>query len=122
MLNTYNTRNVSEHVSVNKTVHEHRAPTDASIALFKEVEEKALKSVIDKIVINDNIFNFKIVKFKDFALDLIKVHYEFSLNGKVFNGIIKNGDAWLSDQDVLDTIYKKLADEIALQLVITLKR
>jgi len=46
-----NTR--TELVPYNKTVHEHRAPTDESVALLREFEKKAEDMVYERFVVHD---------------------------------------------------------------------
>lgn len=40
------------------TVHEHKAPTDESIRLYQEIEEKAFQNILHRIQVNDNALNF----------------------------------------------------------------
>jgi neutral trehalase len=53
MLDKYFIQRGPSHVTHNTTVHEHRAPTDQSVELLQEMQEKALKSVVDTIVLRD---------------------------------------------------------------------
>jgi len=47
------------HVSHSTTVHEHRAPTDKSVELLKEFEEKAMAKIVETIVIRDTLVEGK---------------------------------------------------------------
>lgn len=45
-------------VHTTKTVHEHRAPTDQSIRLLREMEEKARDSILDVIYVKNNLIEY----------------------------------------------------------------
>lgn len=70
----------------NINVHEHKAPTDDSVRLLKEMEEKALDDVVLKISeVRQNRFSFNIwfVRFAD--LDMFPkgmMYIRFNCNGK----------------------------------------
>lgn len=66
---------------VTKTVHEHRAPTDDSIRLAKEYEEKAWKSVTDRILVDVPEIEAKVVICeKDYASREKRIL--FTVNGR----------------------------------------
>lgn len=69
-------------------ITENRAPTDASIALFAEMREKAFKSIVDTIVVNDNTFNFKACVF-NFPGELTeKLVFSLTINGCEIKGSV----------------------------------
>ena len=48
--------------SPEKIYHEEkRAPTDQSIQLAKEYEEKILRSILEKVLVHDNLFEYTVV-------------------------------------------------------------
>lgn len=63
LFSTHTTTNTHTETVVpyEKTVHEYRAPTDESIKLYKEMEEKIYSSIIEKTYI-DNIIKASILK------------------------------------------------------------
>ena len=44
----------TEHVPYEKSIVEHRAPTDDSIRIWEEMKEKAYKSILGSIELRDN--------------------------------------------------------------------
>ncbi len=66
----------------NVTVHEHKAPTDKSVELLNELEEKARKNIVYKTKIEQNYLKAIAIYYTD---DLItnRIHFyiKFKLNG-----------------------------------------
>ena len=77
-------------VPYEKTVNINRAPTDESVKLLKEFEEKAVENIIDKIHVNDNNIN-GLVLVKQIQLNPFnhKFYWKFTLNGKEYRGEIE---------------------------------
>lgn len=75
-----NTR--TEHVSLTTTVHEHRAPTDESVRLLKEMEEKAERKLVESIHVGDTLVECVIHVWQDHASDCTRVRAVFKINGK----------------------------------------
>lgn len=68
--------------SVNVTVNEHRATTDASIQMLNEFQSKSQKNIIDSVLLEDNIFKASLISFQDdVVFDQIIIHIQFLLNG-----------------------------------------
>lgn len=68
--------------SIHATVHEHRAPTDASVKLLNEMEQAARDKIEKSIRVGDTSFECVIHTQLDHINDQIKVAAIFSLNGK----------------------------------------
>lgn len=62
--------------------HEHRAPTDESIKLLVEFEEKARARVIDAYVTKSNDLHGAVIRERCPERDEIVFIYRFDLNGK----------------------------------------
>ena len=77
-------------VPYEKTVNINRAPTDQSVKLLKEFEEKAVENIIDKIHVNDNNIN-GLVLVKQIQLNPFnhKFYWKFTLNGKEYRGDVE---------------------------------
>jgi hypothetical protein len=83
----------TEHVpyekTVNTNINEHRAPTDKSVELLKEFQDKAKDTLVEHIYLDDNVFKARI--------DVMDLEYghtreyrlHFKLNGKEFKDVIK---------------------------------
>ena len=105
-------------VQTNTTIHEHRAPTDESIKLFKEMQDKAFTSVISNIEVETNIFTGKIVCFNrnyyngyDYQLIFI-----FNLGNERFE-IKENIDEFefrvLNKENLIEKLFEKVSFVIA---------
>lgn len=68
-------------------VHEHRAPTDASVKLLSEMEEKAIQRVVASAVINDNDLTFGYLVLRH-SVDSwgYQIRWFFKLNGRDIKG------------------------------------
>ena len=67
---------------VTQTVHEHRAPTDESVALLKEMEKEAREKIIDTIRLEGNGFECVVVsEFSAATMDTC-LRAAFILNGR----------------------------------------
>jgi hypothetical protein len=66
-----------------QTVHEHRAPTDDSVKLLREMEETSKESIIGSVLIEDNTLNGLVVIFNMQPMVMARVAYiRFTFNGK----------------------------------------
>lgn len=102
----------------NVTINEHRAPTDESIKIYSEMVEKSRKSIVDKIVINDNSFNIKAMVYENYYDYTFHCHYKFSLNKEQFEGefIIDEYDL-LARDEIMRLIYEKASHQITVKLI-----
>lgn len=75
-----------QHVTVEETHTERRAPTDESVRLLREMEEAARASVVASYVFRDNTFDGAVV-FMEGPASTIECRVHFTLNGQVFNGV-----------------------------------
>lgn len=89
------------------TVTEKRAPTDESVRLLKEMEEKAREKIIDSFAVKDTHFECKIFQEKDFLTLDTKFVVIYSMNGKkrTVNVCIEEGE--------IENTYKKLISAVA---------
>lgn len=101
------------HISQSTTVHEHRAPTDHSVALLAEFQEKAEAKVIKAIAVEDNKFNCVVHTMHDCGGDRFVARAIFDLNGHKMHV-----DADVSGIEVADKekLILKLRDAVALKI------
>jgi hypothetical protein len=71
----------TQYVDRNVTVHEHRAPTDQSVALLKEMEEKAERKILNTIHVTDSSFECVVHMWWDAINDAKVMRAVWSLNG-----------------------------------------
>lgn len=107
----------TEHVPYEKTVIEKRAPTDDSIRIYEEVKEKAFKSIIDTIEINDNSFNVKGIVYDDDHSMARICKFVFTINGHEISGEVKENMRLDYNKDAF---VRKVIDESSRQLSIKL--
>jgi hypothetical protein len=65
---------------VTKEIHEHRAPTDESVKLLNEMQEKVLSNVLKKFSVN-NTLNVKGMVYNNYLTMEKELHCSFSING-----------------------------------------
>jgi len=82
-----NTTSRTEYVPYCKEVNvtEKRAPTDESVRLLNEFQEKAKTNIIENIIINENIMKgIVLVYCESPSSPCIIIHGKFDLNGKTY--------------------------------------
>ena len=67
---------------VTRTIHEHRAPTDESVRLLKEFEEKAVQKIVKSVHIADTALECVVHTALDCMNDCTRLMAVFSLNGQ----------------------------------------
>lgn len=81
MFNTttvYNTKNHPRTLEIK----EHRAPTDESVRILKELEQEAMNKIVAMGKVEDNIFNAKWYIFNDCMAWEDRCRCVFTMNGK----------------------------------------
>lgn len=101
---------------VTREVHEHRAPTDDSIRIAKEYEEKIWKEVTHRVLQDIPSIEANYIVTEESCYDRSR-HIFFKVNGRE----IRHKIEYLGDIDQL-TIYRHIADEITKQLMSLLTR
>lgn len=66
---------------VTRTVHEHRAPTDASVELFKEMEQAAKVKILESVNVGNTTFECVVHREYDAMSDAVVFRAIFRLNG-----------------------------------------
>lgn len=102
----------AQHHHHTASIHEHRAPTDESIKLYKEMEEKAQAAIIKSVRITSNDFKTQIHVCQDAANDLTIARAIFDLNGKRFQVEADIGRVTENKPILME----KLRDAIALRI------
>ena len=92
---------------VTKTTTEYRAPTDESVRLLKEMEEKAREKIIDSFSVNDTHFECKFFQEMDVTTQEMKYVVIYSMNGKKRTVNVR------VERDVIADNYKKLISAVA---------
>ena len=88
-------------------VTEQRAPTDESVRLLKEMEEKAREKIIDSFTVNDTHFECKFFQEMDVVTQEMKYVVIYSMNGKKRTVNVR------VEQGVIADNYKKLISAVA---------
>jgi hypothetical protein len=103
----------TEYVDRNVTIHEHRAPTDQSVALLKELEQAARDKVEHSINVGGNGFEC-VVHIHKSAIDMDTVAVAiFKLNGKQMRAEARIEGWRLKDAQELPV---KIRDAVALKI------
>jgi len=67
-------------------VNEHRAPTDESIRLMEQMHDKAIKNIIAKVKVDDNLVNGEFFMIEQpWNMNEVKLWFKFKINGHEFN-------------------------------------
>lgn len=66
-------------------IHEHKSPTDESIRLMEEVHDKAIKNIIAKVKVEDNLINGECFFIdQPWNMHNVRVIFKFKINGNEF--------------------------------------
>jgi len=94
-------------------VHEHRAPTDDSVKLLREMEEKARNQIVGAFVTNkDNDFDGAVVYMRPSVMSAdYNVYTRFKLNGQEyeFKEVVTDIAFHMSKEEA----YRKLAEKLS---------
>lgn len=115
-----------------QTVHEHRAPTDKSVELLREMEEASKESIIGSCLIEDNTLNGLVVIFNMQPMIMSRVAYiRFTFNGKeyVVKEELHHSFDWKRDEErtavvrmLFDAVMKKVGEEMWTGIVTALMK
>lgn len=109
----------SVHHSHAATITEKRAPTDESVRLLKEFEEKAEAKVVAAISVGDTTFECVLHQQEDMLSDKLLYRAIFSLNGKKMTADYEV-ERWRGDvqpHEILSGIRDAVAKEIATHIL-----
>lgn len=79
----------TEYVTRTVNVHEHRAPTDESVKLLREMEAKAEAEVIRAVQVGNSTFECCVHQYSDCMSDRMKWRAIFKLNGKQMSAVVE---------------------------------
>lgn len=118
--NVYVTSNQNKNVTVN----EHRAPTDESIRIYKEMQEKAVTSIMDSFETStNNAFKCKAIHYSEFHLLQNTILVEYSLNN--VPRTVKhtyNPNRLMDSVGSMSDVLRDLADKISEDITETILR
>jgi hypothetical protein len=103
---------------VNTTVHEHRAPTDASVALLKEMEQAARNKIEASINVGGNGFECVVNIMKEaMSMDTVAVAI-FKLNGKSMRAEARvQGWDHVNPADLAGKLRDAVAQQVAVEVL-----
>lgn len=102
------------HKTVN--INEHRAPTDDSVRLLREMEQKANENILKSTKVDNNLFTAVLHQMRDHLSDLDKYAVIFSINGKKIQ-VFHDAKTWDKKEETLIAIRDTVAKEIANQIL-----
>ena len=109
------------HSHYHKTeVTEKRAPTDESVKLLREMEQKALDQIVDGFLIQGNSLELVALETVPSGFRQPRIYYAFKLNGQRFDGWIDSLEALYVNNDPHEAariIINSMAQAIAGQLL-----
>ncbi len=103
----------SETQFVTREVHEHRAPTDESVRLLGEMQEKAEAKLIKSVAVESNNFNCVVQIWREITSDRLKSRAIFDLNGRKMTA---EEDVSGIDRDDTEKLVIKLRDAMAAKI------
>lgn len=105
--------NVTKHVTT--TVNEHRAPTDESVRLLREMEDKVREEVLKSIRVNSTHFECVLQYSRTIEDDTINLGAIFSLNGKKIEVIVSQPS--YEKAELLPKLKAEVAERIAIEVL-----
>lgn len=118
MLDRYTVNSGPSSVTASIKVDENRAPTDESVRLLNEMQDKAMHNLMNKIVVEDNDLKGKIFIFREmYPFDQYVAFIQFTLNGKQYEVRSELDSRFMSLLDAKDHLREAMRDAILEQLV-----
>ena len=107
-----NSRTTVTHGSKTVTVNENKAPTDDSIRLLNEMQEKVLNNIIGRLTVNDNSLKASAIHFKDCSQmqNTIKVKYTYNGHERLVTYSYDNYEKDI--QKISEGLHKALSNDI----------
>lgn len=116
MLNSYNFRTGPSSVYQKIDIKEHRAPTDESVRLLKEMEEKALQKILGSVTLHNNPIQFHMTSSEDYLKFAVNVYVRMKINGTVIEHRFEI-DKMLNEEGRIEKIIKEVSQMVALHLL-----
>jgi hypothetical protein len=109
-------RHTTEYVT--REVHEHRAPTDESVRLLREMEAKAREQIIEAVHVGDATFDCVVHTMRSVEDNTLRLLAIFSLGGKKMTA--EHHEYW--DQiengaEAVRALRNKMAETIATEIL-----
>lgn len=100
-------------------IHEHRAPTDESVKLLREMEKEARERVISSFVFSDNQVKGSVVVMLNVMTSDKTVYIRYSLNGTEHKEefTIQDIEILIDRTEALKLLIERLSWRIAVNLV-----
>jgi len=103
--------------TTNSTTVEKRAPTDESVKLLKEFEEKAESKFVDRIDVKTNLIEYTLLEYAEcFDFSGYKYMYYININGKQYKGDVLIGRN-CEKGTIRTQLFKKVHESIVSKLV-----
>lgn len=120
MFNTYHTHRTAAPYPQHVESHEHRAPTDESVRLLREMEQKAIDSVIHAIRCDANQFKFRATVMENHRAFNKIARIQFSLNEQAIDFEVEFPRKISSIEETASALKKAITEKLAEVLVINL--
>lgn len=107
MFDQYHFPKETTYVDRHITVNEHKAPTDESVKLLNELEEKAIKNIISRFSTSNNILQTFCAVHENGITGYREIFLKMTLNNKDYKLIIE------IDPFTMDNIIKQVCDKVS---------
>lgn len=83
-------------IVIEVNTNEHRAPTDQSVRLLNEMQETAVRNIIERVNVAENGFKFASIFYKDELRGDVRFDAKFNFNGEIhyINGFIAQEEVY----------------------------
>lgn len=114
-ISVFNAPTLTEYVT--REVHEHRAPTDDSVKLLREMEAKAQEQVVQAVHVGNANFECVVHAQQNFMDGTATLRAIFSLNGKKMIAEFTEQE-WRCDKiKMVEGLRLALADKISMEVL-----
>jgi hypothetical protein len=100
---------------VTQTIHEHRAPTDQSVSLLKEMQEKAVKAVEQTIRLDSNEFSGVVHIHREPWDASVKAIAHFKVNGRQHKAEVSLNDHDITPQNLAEDLIAAVSRTLAVE-------
>lgn len=102
---------------VTREIHEHRAPTDESVKLLREMEQKAKDQIIQAIHVGNSVFECVVHMNKSMMDGSTTILAVFSLNGKKMTAEFTAHEWRTNTVQMVEGLKLAIADKISREIL-----
>lgn len=119
MFDTYVTERTTEYVTKNINITEKRAPTDESVKLLNEMQDKAVENLVKRFSTSNNTLQITGAVYDNPFKGEKELHCKFVLNGQehTFRVEVPSWEC-KNKYEMVEKLYKRVCEKLAVEIML----